>query len=58
MELACPKCGHDVDHSVPCPKGCPLCDYEHIRREWYALRRDEPSNPRASELEARLRGYR
>ena len=22
---ACPDCDHDVDHTTPCPEGCPLC---------------------------------
>jgi hypothetical protein len=25
LEVACPDCGHDVDHAGVCPKGCPLC---------------------------------
>lgn len=24
-EAACPDCGHDIDHTTPCPDGCPLC---------------------------------
>jgi hypothetical protein len=24
-EAACPKCGHDVDHTTECPGGCPMC---------------------------------
>lgn len=34
----------------------PTCyDRESVRREWYTLRRDRPSDPRVAEMEARLR---
>ena len=25
IELSCPDCGHDVDHTTACPAGCPKC---------------------------------
>ena len=24
-EAACPECSHNVDHTTPCPSGCPMC---------------------------------
>src|SRR5687767_9187474 len=44
VQLACPDCGHDVDHTTRCPDGCPGCVADAAQRvqvERLQLRDDE-----------------